>query len=108
MLNRYLTKSRLKIGGECPTKLFYLDDSAIFSDLELQEMDSLITDGGIANGDAAMTAYSRMQFTEMTDSECERVVKALLKYCELDTFAMVMIWEYWKCEIETHRKKDAA
>jgi hypothetical protein len=80
----------------------------IFSDLDLEEMDSLIMDGSIADGGAAMTAYSRMQFTEMTDAECERVTKALLKYCELDTFAMVMIWEYWKHEIEVQKKKGRA
>lgn len=72
----------------------------IFSDLDLDEMDTLIMDGSIADGGAAMTAYSRMQFTEMTSAECERVTNALLKYCELDTFAMVMIWEYWKNEID--------
>ncbi len=79
----------------------------IFSDLDLDEMDSLIIDGSIADGGAAMTAYSRMQFTEMTEAESERVTKALLKYCELDTFAMVMIWEYWKYEIEKAARKAA-
>ena len=79
----------------------------IFSDLDLEEMDSLILEGSIADGGAAMTAYSRMQFTEMTQAECERVAKALLKYCELDTFAMVMIWEYWKHEIEKAARKAA-
>jgi len=79
----------------------------IFSDIDLEEMDSLIMDGSIADGGAAMTAYSRMQFTEMTEAECERVTKALLKYCELDTFAMVMIWEYWRHEIEKSKRKAA-
>lgn len=79
----------------------------IFSDLDLEEMDSLIMDGSIADGGAAMTAYSRMQFTEMSAAECERVAKALLKYCELDTFAMVMIWEYWKYEIDKSARKVA-
>ncbi len=79
----------------------------IFSDLDLEEMDSLIMDGSIADGGAAMTAYSRMQFTEMSAPECERVTRALLKYCELDTFAMVMIWEYWKHEIEKSARKVA-
>lgn len=77
----------------------------IFSDLDLEEMDSLIMDGSIADGGAAMTAYSRMQFTEMTDAECEHVTKALLKYCELDTFAMVMVWEYWKDSVQFKSKK---
>lgn len=81
---------------------------SIFSDIDLEEMDSLIMDGSIADGGAAMTAYSRMQFTEMTAVECERVTKALLKYCELDTFAMVMIYEYWKDCIASQKKKGQA
>jgi hypothetical protein len=79
----------------------------VFNDLELAEMDALLTEGSIADGGAAMTAYSRMQFTEMTDGECKRVCDALLKYCELDTFAMVLIWEYWKQEIELSQRKAA-
>lgn len=79
----------------------------IFSDLDLETMDSLITDGSIADGGAAMTAYARMQFTQMSEAESEKVAKALLKYCELDTFAMVMIFEYWKNEIDQAAKKAA-
>lgn len=72
----------------------------IFDDIKLEEMDALILDGSIADGGAAMTAFARMQFTAMTDKERERTIKGLLKYCELDTFAMVMIYEYWKSEID--------
>lgn len=71
----------------------------IFTDLDLEEMDTLITEGSIADGGAAMTAYARMQFTQMSDAECARVAAALLKYCELDTFAMVLIWEHWREEL---------
>ena len=31
----------------------------------------------------------------LSDVERDRVTQALLKYCELDTFAMVLIYEYW-------------
>lgn len=79
----------------------------IFSDLDLETMDGLITDGSIADGGAAMTAYARMQFTQMSETERERVTKALLKYCELDTFAMVMIYEYWRQEIKQSGEKAA-
>lgn len=79
----------------------------IFSDLDLETMDSLITDGSIADGGAAMTAYARMQFTQMSEAESEKVAQALLKYCELDTFAMVMIFEYWKHELDLAAKKAA-
>lgn len=79
----------------------------IFSDIDLETMDSLITDGSIADGGAAMTAYVRMQFTEMSAEETLKVSKALLKYCELDTFAMVLIYEYWNYEIKQALRKAA-
>lgn len=42
-----------------------------------------------------MTAYAKMQFTQISDKEKEALINGLFKYCELDTLAMVMIWEYW-------------
>ena len=50
----------------------------------------------IANGGAALTAYSQLQYSDMQKSEIEELTKALLKYCELDTLAMVMIFEHFK------------
>jgi hypothetical protein len=79
----------------------------VFTDLDLETMDSLITEGSIADGGAAMTAYARMQFTEMSETESDKVAKALLKYCELDTFAMVMIYEYWKHQVESVQRQAA-
>lgn len=81
---------------------------SVFTDLDLETMDSLITEGSIADGGAAMTAYARMQFTEMSDAECDKVAKSLLKYCELDTFAMVMMYEYWSYEIKKSLGLDKA
>ena len=68
----------------------------VFDDIDLEIAESLITEGNIADGGAAMTAFARMQFTQMSEMERDRVRKALLKYCELDTLAMVMIYECWK------------
>jgi hypothetical protein len=56
----------------------------------------LLNNDQVRDGGAAMTAYAMLQFTEMTDYERNEIKKALLKYCELDTFAMVMIYEGWK------------
>ena len=53
-------------------------------------------DDELRDGGAALTSYARMQFEEMSDYEREEIRKALLKYCELDTMAMVMIYEGWK------------
>jgi len=64
-------------------------------DNELLDTIVIDEDAGIADGGAAMIAYARMQFTEMSDEERERISKALLRYCELDTLAMVMLWEAW-------------
>ncbi len=53
----------------------------------------------IKDGGAAMTAYAKMQFEEMSDYEKSELTSSLLKYCELDTMAMVMIYESWKDKI---------
>ena len=57
--------------------------------------DATETDG-VTNGGEAMVAYAKCQFTDITDAEVEVIRKDLLKYCELDTLAMVMLWETWK------------
>ena len=48
---------------------------------------------GIQNGGYALIAYARMQFEEMPAAEREKLREALLRYCELDTLAMVMLYE---------------
>ena len=50
----------------------------------------------LGNGGAALSAYGRMQFTEMSNYERQELRKGLLKYCELDTMAMIMLFEGWK------------
>jgi hypothetical protein len=48
----------------------------------------------IADGGAALTAYSKLQYEDMSDKERNEITSGLLKYCELDTLAMVMIYEH--------------
>ena len=50
----------------------------------------------VDNGGAALTTYGKLQYTDMEDEEREQLSSALLKYCELDTLAMVMIYEHFK------------
>jgi len=57
---------------------------------ELISDESVLRDGG-----AAMIAYARAQYEEMGDYEREQLFQALRKYCELDTLAMVMLYEGW-------------
>lgn len=68
----------------------------MFQDVSENDFELLSDDDELAEGGAAMTAYARMQFEEMGDYERDELEKALLKYCELDTFAMVMIYEGWR------------
>jgi len=53
----------------------------------------------IADGSAALTAYSKLQYVDMTTKEREGIMQGLLKYCELDTLAMVMIYEHFRNDI---------
>ncbi|MBE0675468.1 MAG: DUF2779 domain-containing protein, partial [Bacteroidales bacterium] len=71
----------------------------VFSDIDQETIDNVTVDESIADGGAAMTAYARMQFTQMTTAERELAAAALKRYCELDTLAMVMIYEYWKEQV---------
>lgn len=50
-------------------------------------------DAQVADGTAAMNAYARMQYEDLSRQEYRSLRESLLKYCELDTFAMVMIYE---------------
>jgi hypothetical protein len=68
----------------------------LFSDVPDDEFELLSESDEIKEGGAALTAYARMQFEDMSDYERSEICKGLLKYCELDTFAMVMIYEGWR------------
>jgi hypothetical protein len=68
----------------------------MFQDASEKNMSLLTEDDELANGGAALTAYGKLQFSEISDYEKEELQNALLKYCELDTLAMVMIFEAWR------------
>ena len=68
---------------------------------DADKCDQLISSSDeIKDGGAAMTAYAKMQFEEMSDYERDELTNSLLQYCELDTLAMVMIYEAWKEMVE--------
>ena len=68
----------------------------MFKDVSERDLELLWDSEELRDGGAALTAYARMQFEEMSDYERSEIEQALLKYCELDTLAMVMIYEGWK------------
>ena len=68
----------------------------VFEEWSEEEIENTLSEiKDIDNGGAALTAYGKLQYTDMTDSERKELSGALLKYCELDTLAMVMIYEHF-------------
>ena len=75
-----------------PYKL--LPDKQAGIDFNQEKM--MLMDGAIQQGAAALVAYAKMQFSEMSAKERESLIAALQQYCELDTLAMLMIYEHWR------------
>ncbi len=69
---------------------------SMFQDSSEHDQEMLLGDNVIADGGAALVAYARLQFEDIPANELQEIRKALLKYCELDTLAMVMIIEAWR------------
>ena len=58
----------------------------------------------VADGTGAVRAYEAMLYGEERDNPAVKAQwkEALLRYCKLDTAAMVMIWEYWGRRTHSH------
>jgi hypothetical protein len=68
----------------------------VFEDIDKDMWDDLWTDDEIRGGGAAMAAYLRLQHNNLPQDYRDKIGKGLLRYCELDTLAMVMIVEAWR------------
>lgn len=53
----------------------------------------------VKRGTEAMVQYGRMLGRSPSPEMFERLKKTLFKYCELDTLAMVMIYQHWKARL---------
>lgn len=104
-----------KIGEINTTSLNFSNDHVWIQDGNLDPYSSLpIPDFSIItkpvgdinklnNGGDALTAYAKIQYLEMSSQERKIIKESLLKYCELDTLAMVMIYEFFANELKIHR-----
>ena len=69
----------------------------LFANWTEEQIENTISEiDDIANGGAALTAYGKLQYTDIQQNEIQELTSALLKYCELDTLAMVMIFGHFK------------
>lgn len=50
----------------------------------------------VQNGSMAFTQWHRLIFDDLSDEERPKIKQDLLDYCEMDTWAMVRIWEILK------------
>ena len=66
-----------------------------YQGLDLPKGKTLFKDAKVQDGSGALIAYGKLQFTEMLEEEKIALINALLQYCELDTLAMVLIYEHW-------------
>lgn len=72
----------------------------LFDGWSMLDLDDTISElEGIADGGAALTAYAKLQYVDMEQKERVEITSALLKYCELDTLAMVMIYEHFRYDL---------
>jgi hypothetical protein len=62
---------------------------------KIREPYDLLGDKVIHEGGAAMLAYAKAQFTDISAVEKSEIKTQLLRYCELDTLAMVLLNEHW-------------
>ncbi len=64
----------------------------VFSDVDAATLAALDSDARdvLREGGAAMAAYARLQFEDLPGGQRAAIEAALLRYCELDTLAMVM------------------
>ncbi|MEG9329058.1 DUF2779 domain-containing protein [Salinimicrobium catena] len=73
----------------------------LFADWTEEQLEATVSGmEDIVDGGAALTAYGKLQYTDMPEEERLAIKQSLLKYCELDTLAMVMIWEYFREVVE--------
>lgn len=73
----------------------------IFEDFDYEVLENAIEKVSesvheIKDGGAALFAYGKLQFPDMPETERTAINNGLLRYCELDTLAMVMIYEYFR------------
>ena len=56
--------------------------------------DKLFQNDSLKEGSSAMKAFQILQFSQISKLEKDGLRKGLLNYCELDTLAMLMLYQH--------------
>ena len=78
-------------GVENPYKHLPTIGAELLENDDMSDKEERINNGGLANSN-----YAKLQYEGLSDEEKEKLKNALLRYCELDTMAMVLIYEFFK------------
>jgi len=89
MENETLLDPYGQLGSLTQEMLDDISDNSV--DSEVLDVDIQIAEGG-----AAAMAFARLQFENLSAESRNKIKDALLRYCELDTLAVVMISEAWQ------------
>jgi len=69
----------------------------VFDDWDDDRMGQTLTEiTSISDGAAALRAYGKIQYSDISQIEINMITNSLLKYCELDTLAMVILYEHFQ------------
>ncbi len=81
-------------GVENPYKLL----PPVFNEMPQEMLEDMESedDLAISEGGAATTAYARLQFDNFSPDKRNSIEASLLRYCELDTIAMMVIYQAWR------------
>ena len=70
---------------------------SLYENLTQEEIETTLSElDNVNDGGAALTAYGKIQYMDMSAKERNEIGLALKRYCELDTLAMVIIYEHLK------------
>lgn len=70
----------------------FLDEDVMRAIKQAEDEDTG-NDSFVANGGGAIVAYAQLQDPDLSRNERQRIETQLKRYCELDTLAMVMVYE---------------
>ena len=91
-LINYTDKAKGKVGN--PYKFLPTIGAELFTESGAPDSEERINNGGLANAN-----YAKLQYDGLSNEEKLKLKNALLRYCELDTMAMVLIYQYFKLNI---------
>lgn len=88
-LINYIDESHTEVGN--PYKYLPTIGAELLEDGEMPDSEDRINNGGLANAN-----YAKLQYDGLSEEEKLKLKNALLRYCELDTMAMVLIYKYFE------------